>query len=113
MTELMNVTTAGAGDLEGMERRTARVLGVFEVAMALVESKVSELRAQSPDKCDAKGLEALLRDLNKSLGSINELEGKIEDARRIERGGDGIDLDAAWAEVSDRLARLSRAGGTD
>jgi hypothetical protein len=47
--------------------------------------------------------------LNKALGVALVEEGKIEDARRIERGGDGLDLEAARAEVWRRLDCIAKA----
>ncbi|MEM7643384.1 MAG: hypothetical protein AAF366_12755 [Pseudomonadota bacterium] len=55
-------------------------------------------------------LAAALTTATKAALQAQEQKGKIENVLRIERGGDGLDLDAARVEIRCRLDRILAAG---
>lgn len=103
-------TSAGA-DIALHEERLEAAAGSMEMVRALLDAKVRELKMAAPEAVDTKELTALAKDLARAVGLALTEEGKVIDARRIERGGDGLDLRAAGDEVRRRLARLRERGG--
>jgi exonuclease VII small subunit len=57
-----------------------------------------------PDDLDgAAAVEKAAKEYDRALRLVVELEGKVDDATARERGGAGLDLDAARAEIGRRL----------
>ncbi|WP_245190882.1 hypothetical protein [Jannaschia formosa] len=104
-------TIAGAAGPGGMKARAEAALRSMEALRELVDRKVATVKA-SPD-WDGKDpdLERLMRELTRAVISAVDLEGKVQDAGRIERGGDGLDLDAARSEIGRRLDLRAAAEG--
>ncbi|MCK0166899.1 hypothetical protein MWU52_04975 [Jannaschia sp. S6380] len=91
--------------------RVLAALAGMEALRVSVERKVSQINAMPPEEIKAAGLEAIQRDLGRAVGNVLTEEGKVKDALRIERGGAGIDLCAARAEIGRRLDRIRAASG--
>ncbi len=87
-------------------------MAALDAARTIVEKRVRELTQLSAEQTDAKGLETTLTQLAKALQTLNSEKGKLEDAERIQRGGDGLDLDAARSEIESRLDRICAARDT-
>lgn len=82
----------------------------MEALRQAVERKLDELNAMSLDELKAADLTALQRDLGKAVTQVISEEGKVRDAVRQQKGGDGIDFDAARAAIRGRLDRIRAAG---
>jgi hypothetical protein len=97
---------AGAPDVigEAMRRLNDALARVNHACMALDES--ARALAEGGKPAEVSGAIAIV---TKAAVQAQAERGKIEDALRYERGGDGVDLSAARDEVGRRLARLMRA----
>ncbi|WP_233489806.1 hypothetical protein [Jannaschia rubra] len=92
-----------AKDADGFMGRADASLRVMEAMRSAMETKLAELTAAQGDGPKAADLAALQRDLARAVLQAVAEEGKVADALRIERGGDGIDFDAARASIRRRL----------
>lgn len=95
----------------GFEGRFKAATNSMESARELLNAKLEELKRIAPNAVDCKEMSTLVKDLARAVGLAVTEEGKVADARRIERGGDGLDLDAAGNEVRRRLALMRERGG--
>ncbi|PWJ19142.1 hypothetical protein [Jannaschia seohaensis] len=105
------VRPAGTLVPEGLDARAEVARRSMETLRELVDRKVADIRSAEAWGETGSDLDRLMRDLTRAVLSAVELEGKIQDARRIERGGDGLDLDAARSEIGRRLDLRAAAGG--
>ena len=83
-----------------------RAEGAFLSMLALrktLQGSLDALKDKPLAELKIAGLATLHKDLGKAVQMILLEEGKVEDALRTQRGGDGIDLDAARAEIGRRL----------
>ncbi|MEL6585458.1 MAG: hypothetical protein AAFY65_04855 [Pseudomonadota bacterium] len=112
MTDFTTVT-ADADRLEMLERRAEVAHRTLLKLCEDLDAKVDAVRAGPVEEFDRSALDRLIGDLRKGFFTAFETEGKVADAKRIERGGDGLDLAAAGAEVRRRLGRLRDAQSTE
>lgn len=94
----------------GVEARAQSALRSMETLRDVLDRKVQELERTPVEALKAEDLLKLQRELAKAVTTAVEQEGKVADARRIERGGDGLDLAGARAEVRRRLDLLLERG---
>lgn len=104
----MTEETLGTSAMRGaVSARVDAAWRSMENARAALEAMVAGLGSDVAHGTVATQIAAL----NKSLAIALQEEGKADDARRIERGGDGIDLNAARIEIGRRLDRIRESGG--
>ncbi len=102
----------GGGDTsDGLFSRVEAALSGMEGLRQAVERKLAELNTLSVEELKAADLTALQRDLAKAVTLVIAEEGKVADVLRRERGGDGIDFDAARTSIRRRLDGIRRNGG--
>jgi hypothetical protein len=110
-------TDGHAGDLAspGMVERADAALRSFTKLRREVDETAEWLslvrgEGEPADLPKAAEIEKVAKELRRALLLVVELEGKVADAERIARGGDGIDLEAARVEVWRRLGRRVAVG---
>ncbi|GIT91811.1 hypothetical protein JANAI62_22680 [Jannaschia pagri] len=101
---------AGDTDLGDVEGRARSALRSMETLRDVLDRKALELAETPIDGIKPDDVLKLSRDLAKAVSQAVDLEGKVADAGRIERGGDGLDLASARAEVRRRLDLLLERG---
>ena len=106
MTDDNTMTAEGGAGGQIISRIEAALTGM-EALRATVERRVAELNAMSREELKAAGLDQLQRDLGRTVAVALIEEGKVADALRKERGGDGIDFAAARLAVGRQLDRLA------
>ncbi|MGB3406883.1 MAG: hypothetical protein WBA67_05255 [Jannaschia sp.] len=109
--EAETMNAVGVSVPGSVEDRLNAVLRSMETLRHVVESKARELAGTVFEGQKPADIIALERDLAKTVMLMTELEGKVSDARCIERGGDGLDLEAARAEIGSRLDSILAARG--
>ncbi|WGH78350.1 hypothetical protein [Jannaschia ovalis] len=92
-------------------RRVAAALRSVAVVHEILDLKAQQFAEAAPGAdLDLEDILKLQRELSKAVVLAMEQEGKLTDARRIERGGDELDLEAARLEIGCRLARIRERG---
>lgn len=102
-----NTMTAEGGAEGQLDDRMEAALTGMEALRATIERRVRELNAMSNEELKASDLGQLQRDLGKALAVALIEEGRVADALRQQRGGDGINLEAARASIGSKLDRLA------
>ncbi|UWQ16996.1 hypothetical protein [Jannaschia sp. M317] len=108
--EDLKMETDGVVTPDGIEARAQAALRSMETLRDVLDRKAEMLREMPVEGVKPEDLTKLQRDLAKAVTLAVEMEGKVADARRIERGGDGLDLEDARAEIWSRLDSLAAAG---
>ncbi|MEM8849849.1 MAG: hypothetical protein AAGE03_07415 [Pseudomonadota bacterium] len=103
---MMDVVMAAPGLAGDAATQIEAVLRSMELARTALDEAVQKLNAGG--KAEDVGSTALAVSRAQTVVA-NELR-RIEDAQRIERGGDGLDLDAARLEIGRRLDCILAAG---
>lgn len=106
MTDDNAMTAEGGTEGEIIDRMAAALTGM-EALRATVERRVRELNSMSREELKAADLGQLQRDLGRAVSVALIEEGKVADALRKERGGDGIDLKAARLAIGRKLDSLA------
>lgn len=96
-------SVAGGDVLGGLEARGRAVMGSLAALGPLLERRLKDLAALSAEEGLGSELEKVIRETSRTLNLVIEYEGKIADARGVERGGDGLDLAEARREIRRRL----------
>ncbi len=105
--------TAEGGAEGQIAGRMAAALTGMEALRAAIERRVQELNTMSGEELKAAGLGQLQHDLAKAVTVALVEEGKVADALRRERGGDGVCLETARAKIGSALARIAADAGAD
>lgn len=92
-----------------MQGRMEAALGGMEALRATVQRKVNELNAMSLAELKVADVAALQRELGKAVTQALVEEGKVADALRIERGGDGICFETARVAIGRKLDRIAQS----
>lgn len=103
--------TAGGGDLNGTMSRVDAAVESIEGLRVALERSLAGLNAMDEAQLKASNLTGLQKDLARAVMLALGEEGKVKDAVRQQRGGDGIDFDAARAAIRSRLDSI-RASST-
>ena len=111
-----------AGDQDGVFRTTrgkaseygesvASAVTSMDVFVAALNETRARLTTSPPEGVKVSDVQAAIRDLSRAITFASEQKGKVDDVLRQERGGDGIDFDAARAEIGRRLDSIRKAAG--
>ena len=108
--------TGAEDDRAGLEARAGTARRSYERMRRGLEETVEWLElirteGEAADLPKGSEVERASKEYDRALRTVVELEGRAADAERIERGGDGIDLAAALAEILGRLALRAPGGG--
>ena len=99
---------ANAGGYEAC--MASAVMGI-ETLIAAINKRTEELKTSPPEDWTSNDTLSVLRELNKAVLVAVEQKGRVDDVLRQERGGDGLDFNAARAEIGRRLASIRKAAG--
>ncbi len=111
MREQEGVFESDFDEADDLGRAVTRARDMLVSTTNLLSGQVRKLNALSEEERQVKGLDAVLKDLNRALAVADEMERKVADAKRIERGGDGFDLNEARAQIRGRLDRIRKQSG--
>ena len=100
-------------EVDGIEGRVAAAVESMETLREAMQSKLTEIKTLSPDQIKGSDIVAMQREIAKAITLTVTEEGKVADVLAVERGGDGIDFEAARAEIGRRLDCIRERGGED
>ncbi len=97
---------AGEAIASGVEARVQAALAGMEGLRQVLQRRLDELNDKPSEDLKAVGLDALQRDLARSIQGVLTEEGKLKDVLHIQRGGSGSDYDKLRAAIRSRLDSL-------
>lgn len=102
--------TVGGGDPNGTMSCVDAAVESIKGLRASLERTLADLNKMGEAELKASNLTGLQKDLARAVMLALNEEGKVEDAIRQQRGGDGIDFDAARAAIRSRLDSIRASG---
>lgn len=90
----------------GIEARVQAALAGMEALRQVLQRRLDDLNEKPSEDLKAVGLDALQRDLARSIQGVLTEEGKLKDVLQAQRGGTGSDYDKLRAAIRGRLDSL-------
>ena len=100
---------AGENVASGVDARLQIVLETMEACRRALHRRVKEINSLPVEKLSGLGLDKVLLELGRGARVVVEEEKRLEEARRVLGGGEGVDFDAMRASIRCRIARLRDA----
>lgn len=97
---------AGETIASGVEARVQAALAGMEALRQVLQRRLDEINERPSEDLKAAGLDALQRDLARSIQGVLTEEGKLKDVLQLQRGESSSDHDRLRAAIRSRLDSL-------